>query len=83
MNSSSSTPSKALGRPPINPISHEMTLGLRLTEARREITYWKRQRELRPMPSAKAEAGARVLVWESTAAAIEAEIDLLNLAPSI
>lgn len=70
------------GRPPINPISHEMTLGMRLTEARAQIQYWKRQRELRAQSSAKAEAGARVLVWESTAAAIEAEIDLLNTSPS-
>lgn len=74
--------SKLLDPPPSKRISKQMTLGLRLTEARAQIQYWKRQRDLRYIPSAKAEAGARVHVWESTAAAIEAEIDLLNLTPS-
>lgn len=63
-------------------LAHEMTLGRRLTEARAQVQYWKRQRDLRCEKSAKAEAAARVIVWQSTAAAIDAEIDLLNLATS-
>ena len=74
--------SKLLAPPPSKHISRQMTLGLRLTEARAQIQYWKRQSALRYLPAAKAKAAALVLAWESTAAAIESEIDLLNLTPS-
>lgn len=65
-----------------NPIAHEMTLGMRLTEARSNIQYWKCQQALRTHPDGKIKAGARIIVWQSTAAAIEAEIALLKLSPS-
>ena len=63
-------------------ITREMTLGLRLTEARSNYQYWLRQTELRFNPDAQLEAGMRMLAWKQTIAGIEAEIDALQLTPS-
>ena len=52
-------------------ISHQMSLGSRLREARENYQYWKRQCELRFNPSAQREAGARMLAWKSTITAGE------------
>lgn len=48
-----------------------------IREARENVQYWKRQQVLRERPDAKADAGARVLVWQSTLQAREQALENL------
>ena len=50
----------------------------RLKNTRAEIAYWKRQKVLRTNPPAKAQAGARVLIWESQLRVLNAELQALK-----
>ena len=59
-------------------ITRKMTLGLQLTEARSNLSYWTRQCELRTDPDAQIEAGLQMVAWKGTTAALQSEMDSLK-----
>jgi hypothetical protein len=49
----------------------------RIAETKEEITYWKRQQQLREQHTARIDAGARVLIWESQLRVLESNRDTI------
>ena len=59
-------------------------LHARIRETKENITYWKRQEHLREMHTARVDAAARRLVWESQLRTLRAKLEALkaNLTPA-
>lgn len=45
-------------------LARDNNLAAKLTNAREELAYWRKQKVLRTNPIAKADAGARIIAWQ-------------------